>query len=527
MSRIPKDLHYIFGMAPDFGGKPWSLIHHVCLKSALERLKPDRAFLYYEHEPTGPWWALSRPLLTLEKVEAPREIFGNPLLHVAHRCDVLRLQILMERGGIYLDADVLVQRSFDDLLDNAVVMGLEGEGGSYGMANAVILSEPRSPFLDRWYDSYHSFRSTGRDAFWGEHSVEIPHRLAQAHPGEITVLPHTAFFWPLWTQEHVEWIFASTRPIPLDDTYANHLWEAQVWPLIEDLTPGRVRKVDSNFNLWARPFLEGLSDGYGAPSVAKQARKLTRRIVNRARAARGDAKSAVTAVRRRTEAVVFGEATQRRRVFQNIYKHKAWGDGADAPAFFSGVGSRGEAVRVYVEGMAAELRKVADTLDRPIRVVDVGCGDFEVGRALIAAVPNMTYVGCDIVPELIGHHRQHFAGPGVDFQVLDVVEDDPVEGDVCLIRQVLQHLPNRDIAKVIGKLRHPYVYITEGQPEHRTGPINPDKVAGADVRYDWRKGVGRGVELSQAPYGLKTEVLFTAFAPPHEKIVTERVYTTG
>src|ERR1700691_1241250 len=102
MSRIPKILHYVFGMARDFGGKPWSLVHHVCLKSAVERINPEEVFFYYEHEPTGPWWALGRQLLTPVKITAPREIFGRPLEHVAHRADVVRLQKLIEFGGIYL-----------------------------------------------------------------------------------------------------------------------------------------------------------------------------------------------------------------------------------------------------------------------------------------------------------------------------------------------------------------------------------------------------------------------------------------
>jgi hypothetical protein len=45
MNRIPKILHYVFGMDYDFGGKPWSLVHHVCLRSAIERIKPERVLL--------------------------------------------------------------------------------------------------------------------------------------------------------------------------------------------------------------------------------------------------------------------------------------------------------------------------------------------------------------------------------------------------------------------------------------------------------------------------------------------------
>ena len=73
---IPKVLHYCFGMAPDFGGKPWSLIHYVGVASAIRHIKPKAAYFYYEYEPSGPWWELTKPLVTPVKIDAPREIFG-------------------------------------------------------------------------------------------------------------------------------------------------------------------------------------------------------------------------------------------------------------------------------------------------------------------------------------------------------------------------------------------------------------------------------------------------------------------
>src|SRR6266404_447691 len=132
-SRIPRVLHYVFGMAADFGGKPWSLVHYVCLKSAIVHIRPEKVFFHYEHEPAGQWWELSRELVTPVKMTATREIFGKPLGHVVHRAYFVRLQRLIEHGGIYLDADVLVHRDFDDLLGESVVLGREGV---FGIANA-------------------------------------------------------------------------------------------------------------------------------------------------------------------------------------------------------------------------------------------------------------------------------------------------------------------------------------------------------------------------------------------------------
>ena len=268
MTRIPRIVHYVFGMAPDFGGKPWSLVHYACVRSAIRWIKPEAVYLYYQYEPSGPWWDLTRPLLTTVQIEGPEEIFGNPLLHFAHRADVVRLRELLARGGIYLDADVLVQRSFDDLLNDAMVLGQEGQGEYRGLSNAVILAEPSARFLQRWMETYRFFRSKGADDFWSEHSVRIPYWLAGKHPDEIKVLSQRAFFWPLWLEDHLRWIFDSTEPIPMGHTYAHHLWESCSWRYLEGLTPGTVRGPSTNFHRWVAPNVADLPDDFGAaPSI--------------------------------------------------------------------------------------------------------------------------------------------------------------------------------------------------------------------------------------------------------------------
>ena len=522
MTRIPKILHYTFGLASDFGGQPWSLIHHVCLKSAIERIKPEQVFFYYEFEPSGPWWTLSRSLVTPVQITAPREIFGRPLAHVAHRSDVVRLQKVIEHGGIYLDADVFVQRSFDDLLNESTILGSEGEGAEVGMANDVILAEPNAPFLNRWLEAYHSFRGNGRHQYWNEHSVRLPAVLAKAHPSEITVLPHTAFFWPLCDAKHLSWIFNSNQPIPLAATFANHLWEGRSWKFLANLTPGAVRARDTNFHRWAKPFVADLADDYGAPSLEQRLTQLKWAALDQLGNANSQARQIVSAVRRRTTPLLMNQHNRRRQTFQDIYRRKLWGsDGASE--FFSGVGSNGPAAELYVDQMSQLLCDHANQLGRPLRVVDIGCGDFRVGRALLERLPWLTYTGCDIVPELIAYNSAHYANDNVTFQRLDAVCDPLPEGDVCLIRQVFQHLSNADILAVLKRLQYPILYVSEGHPTELVGPANPDKAVGADVRFDWRTGRGRGVELSQAPYCLKTQEVFKTLVQDNEVVVTERI----
>jgi hypothetical protein len=501
MAGIPKTIHYCFGMAEDFGGKPWSLLHHVCVRSAIAHIKPDKVLFYYHHEPSGPWWEATRTYVTPVWIELPTEIFGNPVDHPAHRADIVRLDRLLAEGGIYLDADVLVRRSFDSLLDAQAVLGVEGAGGWMGLANAVILAQPGASFIARWRDEYHWFRGNG-DEHWNEHSVMVPARLAAEHPDEISIAPFTAFYWPLWTDEHIDWIFNSDDPVGNDDAYAHHLWESRAWGHVRGLTPGQVRARDTNFNRWARPYLKDLPDDYGSDGGETPLPPEPAPAWDEAAPAHAS----------------------RHEVFDQIYADTQWGNDGEA-GFFSGVGSRGPVVDQYIAAMAPQLAALHAQLGRDITVVDIGCGDFVVGSRLVEACPFIHYIGCDIVGRLIAHHREHYTTDRARFELLDIVTHTPPHGDVCLVRQVFQHLPNRDVRDALARL-HGFaaLFVSEGQPAVRHGPFNPDKPLGSGVRYDWRRGIGRGLELSKPPFSLRTQEIVRCFSPPYEEIVTERVW---
>jgi hypothetical protein len=263
---IPNILHYCFNMAPESGDKPWSLVHHVCVASAVERIKPEACFFYCGYEPVGQWWDLTRQMVTVVKIEPPRSIFGNPISHPAHRADVVRLERLIDKGGIYLDCDVLVHRDFGDLLSHSCVLGSQGDRG---LCNAVIIAESGAPFVRKWYAEYKSFRDMKLGGQWDQHSVQVPLKLSREFPDEVVILPPNAFFLPSWRESGIYEMFGSRTSINLSGKYANHLWEAAAWgEYLQGLTPKRVRRIDSNFHYWARPFVAQLQDGYGRPAAA-------------------------------------------------------------------------------------------------------------------------------------------------------------------------------------------------------------------------------------------------------------------
>jgi hypothetical protein len=215
----------------------------------------------------------------------------------------------------------------------------------------------------------------------------------------------------------------------------------------------------------------------------------------------------------------------RRRTFQSIYRDHLWGVD-DTRHYFSGVGSTGEQAQEYVAAMVPLLRQHAGQEPEELIVVDLGCGDFAIGSTLLKSLDGVRYIGCDIVPELTAYNQHTFGLESVEFRTIDIVRDLLSRGHVCLLRQVLQHLSNAEIAMVLPKLaKYKYVYISEDQPLISEGMPNPDKPVGADIRFDWRTGRGRGVELNLPPWNLTLEEISRSSSTGLVKgsIVTHRV----
>jgi len=237
-------IHLVFGMAADFGGKPWSWIHHAAVLSAARVNRPRQILFWHEHEPTGEWWDASRPYLTLRKISAPTEVFGRPLLHPAHQADVVRLEALIEHGGVYMDSDVWCLKPFADLEHCGWWMGRQGK--DYGLCNATMGGEAGAAFAARWLDAYRSFRSEGRDRYWDEHSVRLPLELAREHPDEITIFGPDYFFSPLWGRlgEIFRAPMRNRRPPRrcLAESYSVHLWESRCWSWLRKLHPGSIKR---------------------------------------------------------------------------------------------------------------------------------------------------------------------------------------------------------------------------------------------------------------------------------------------
>ncbi|WRT68407.1 uncharacterized protein IL334_005383 [Kwoniella shivajii] len=260
---IPNSVHYVYGLKDlkegQEQGEELPYYAYLAMRSALINLKPEKIYFHYEHLPTGPWWDLIVPHLTLISTQAPSQIYGRPLNHFAHKADVLRLLAMKYSGGIYLDVDIYVIKSFDDLLYFPTTLGMEASPDSRraaldpeGLCNAVIISAPGSPFIDRWLHSYETFDG----GTWAYHSVVKPWEIARRYPDEVQVLSERAFFWPMWhgeeiqkTHEEKEFDFEKTGQ------YAYHAWESLAMGYLSKLSPKSIRENDNSFNRMVKKFI--------------------------------------------------------------------------------------------------------------------------------------------------------------------------------------------------------------------------------------------------------------------------------
>ena len=136
------------------------------------------------------------------------------------------------------------------------------------------------------------------------------------------------------------------------------------------------------------------------------------------------------------------------------------------------------------------------------RLVDLGCGDFEVGSSLAAMVED--YTGVDVAGSVIAANRSRYASEHRRFFRLDLTTGSLPSGDAAVLRQVLQHLGNAEIAAVLDNVRKTYrlIFVTEHIPIESAKP-NLDMAHGPLVRVM----KGSGVFIDRPPFNVSAAVI--------------------
>jgi mannosyltransferase OCH1-like enzyme len=198
---IPKKIHYCW-----FGPKPLSKLVVNCLETWSQQLPDYTLCLWNENN---------------SPMQVPFVQQAYNAKKFAFVSDFVRFWALYQQGGVYLDTDMFVIRSFDDLLQKEVFFAWETDQKKV-ISCGVIGAVPKQPFIGdviNHYESLHFNISSIPD-------FVIPRIVSKCFNDystkkEITIFPFDYFYpFPYEDKENIH----NFRRYITGNTYAIHLW---------------------------------------------------------------------------------------------------------------------------------------------------------------------------------------------------------------------------------------------------------------------------------------------------------------
>jgi SAM-dependent methyltransferase len=176
------------------------------------------------------------------------------------------------------------------------------------------------------------------------------------------------------------------------------------------------------------------------------------------------------------------------RRFKDIVGSNAW-RGVES---VSGRGSDSDQTRELVRVLPGFLRK-----HEVNSILDIPCGDFHWMSEV--DLSGISYLGADIVDELVKKLQARYAGEAREFTRLDLMNDRLPKVDLIFCRDCLVHLSSKDVLKAISRIvdSGSTYLLTTTFPDHK---VNREILTGA-----WRP-----LNLNLSPYN---------FPPPAELII--------
>ena len=141
---INKIIHYCW-----FGKKEKPEAVKNCIKTWKEHM-PDYEFKEWNEEN-----------FDINMFEYSKEAYKEKVWGFV--ADPIRIWALYEHGGIYLDTDIEVYKSFDDLLDNKFFIGFEQP---HYFSNATIGAEKGNELLKEILEQYEKEKFIKKDNWW-------------------------------------------------------------------------------------------------------------------------------------------------------------------------------------------------------------------------------------------------------------------------------------------------------------------------------------------------------------------------
>jgi len=171
------------------------------------------------------------------------------------------------------------------------------------------------------------------------------------------------------------------------------------------------------------------------------------------------------------------------KIFTKVYETSEWGE-RKIEGEFEGSSGGGSSVEFNKE----YIKFIKNFIDEHgiKKIVDLGCGDWQ-SSYLIYENKNISYWGYDAYEKVISHNNKKY--PQYTFKHCDILNDiDLIEnGDLCIIKDVLQHWTCEEINNFMNKLllkKYKYIIITNCCAQKYDNQDEPYRSRPLSIKYE-------------------------------------------
>ena len=207
---IPKIVHYVW-----FGQNDINYSMFLSFLSTQKFVKPQKIFIYVDTNKSRPYFdkMVAYGNVHIVYYGSVPTIFQKRIAKTLHVSDIIRAEILLRYGGIYLDWDAYWLKPADDLLflGYETIASLDffkdmypRQGFPDTVNMGVLLARPGSRFISLWQESFKQY--TGKHHTY--HAVELVYKLYEEHPDllvidrRLQVMCHNLKCHPLWLDNY-------------------------------------------------------------------------------------------------------------------------------------------------------------------------------------------------------------------------------------------------------------------------------------------------------------------------------------
>ena len=345
----------------------------------------------------------------------------------AHQADFVRVNVICDYGGIWLDSDIIVMQELDslfDLIDNQ--NGFFIKENNEVLWNGVFGSKKNTQLMQNWKNNLINILDKKKQNIkWCELGSNILENINKLNPEfyiNYKIFNGLDNMYPVnWNNCIEEFI---NKPY---ENYNNIIREFQpivvlvnsVYKNLENKTITEITEGDNSIRYFINKSLENFN-------IKKQ--KIYSDENN--------------------------DTNINKEIFENIYKNKIWNNGNDEIPL-SGPGSS-----LINTKNCSELLDNFIYLNNCETILDLGCGDLTwISKTKFFNDNNIEYTGIDIVENLINIHTKKYFNKKFYCYDITQLNININFNSLIIIRDVLFHLYNDQILKIFNNIKNKFNFI--------------------------------------------------------------------